>query len=254
MTFYLPLRIVRPCLFSPKPRLAPRPDVCRRNLCRYQSQRVLRDHCSSRPARVRVFFTPRATCFFASAMTTDATIDFETDAKLSFELPASPLSYSRLNTSRLQWPTSQTCVMYSELAIIESSQPYVTIDPRNGPCHSPEFSSIHYSPQPPPARTHQTTLEQTHISLMNDAIAIVVQTNLYTVKYNGVCIDLARRIFVVEKHRTLYNVQVDVSAPSVLSTLFNDRSICADNIRMLQRYANVVAILSERLKTRLCVF
>ena len=45
-----------------------------------------------------------------------------------------------------------------------------------------------------------------------------------------------------------------MSAPSVLSPPINDRSTCANLERPLQMYANVVAILSQRLKTRFCVF
>ena len=65
---------------------------------------------------------------------------------------------------------------------------------------------------------------------------------------------MARRIVVVKKRRILLNVRVDVSASSVLSTPIHDRSTRGNFDRPLQTYANVVAILSERLKTRLCVF
>ena len=103
-------------------------------------------------------------------------------------------------------------------------------------------------------RTHQTVLDQTHISPLNDAVARVVETNPYTFKNNGVPIDLARRIVVVEKRLILLNVRVDVSAPSVVSQPISDCSTTADLERPLETYANVVAILSERLKTRFCVF
>ena len=48
-------------------------------------------------------------------------------------------------------------------------------------------------------------------------------------------------------------MQVDVSAPSVLSTPIHNRSTRGDIDRPLQAYANIVAILSERLTTRFCV-
>ena len=70
----------------------------------------------------------------------------------------------------------------------------------------------------PPVRTQKTVLEQTHISPMNDAVAIVVETNQYTFLDNGVPIDLARRIVVVEKRRILLNVLVDVGAVSALAS------------------------------------
>ena len=89
--------------------------------------------------------------------------------------------------------------------------------------------------------------------MMNDAVAIVVETNPYTFKDNGVPIDLGRRIVVVDMRRTLLNVRVDMSAPLVISPPINDRSTRADLERPLQTYAYVVAILSERLKTRLFV-
>ena len=85
---------------------------------------------------------------------------------------------------------------------------------------------------------------------MNDAVAIVVEMNPYNFRDNNVPIDLAKRIVVVEK---LLNVRVYVSAPSVLSLPINDRSTRADLERPLQTYANVVAILSKRLKTRIFV-
>ena len=80
---------------------------------------------------------------------------------------------------------------------------------------------------------------------MTDAFAIIVETNPYTFRDNGVPIDLARRIVVVEKRRILLNVRVDMSAPSVLSPPVSDRSTCADLKRSLQTYANIVAIFSE---------
>ena len=87
------------------------------------------------------------------------------------------------------------------------------IDPRDEPSQLPELASSHWSFQPAPERTQQTALEQTHISPMNDAVVIVVETNPYTFRDNGVPIDFARRIVVVEKRRTLLNIRVDVSAP-----------------------------------------
>ena len=97
-------------------------------------------------------------------------------------------------------------------------------------------------------------LEQTHISSLNDVVVIVVETNPYPFKDNGVPIDLARRIVVVAKRRILLNVRVAVSPLSVLSQPISDRSTRTDIERYLQTYANFVAILSERLKTRFCVF
>ena len=59
--------------------------------------------------------------------------------------------------------------------------------------------------------TQQTALEQKHISPMNDAVVIFVETNQYTFRDNGVPIDLVRCIVVVEKRRILLNIRVDVS-------------------------------------------
>ena len=128
------------------------------------------------------------------------------------------------------------------------------IDLREEPRRTPESASSHWSALFPLVRTQQTVLEQTHISPMNDAVAIVVETNSYTFRDNGVPIDLVRRIVIVEKRRKLLNMRVDVSAPSVLSTPIQDRSTQGDIDRPLQTYANIVAILSDRLKTRFCVF
>ena len=89
---------------------------------------------------------------------------------------------------------------------------------------------------------------------MNDAVPIVVKTNPYNFRNNGVSIDLKLRIVFVEKRRTLLNVRVDMSAPSVLSPPINDRSTNANLERPLQTYMNVVAILSKRLKTSFCDF
>ena len=77
-------------------------------------------------------------------------------------------------------------------------------------------------------------LEQTYISQMNDAVAIVVKTNPYTFKNNGVPIDLARRIVIVEKRHIILNVRVDIPAPSVLSPPVSDLSNLADLERTLQ--------------------
>ena len=68
---------------------------------------------------------------------------------------------------------------------------------------------------------------------MNDAVAIIVETNLYTFSDKGVPIDQARRIVVVDKRRILLNVRVDVSAPSVLSQPIYDRSTRGDLDRPL---------------------
>ena len=112
----------------------------------------------------------------------------------------------------------------------------------------------HWSPLPPPVPTQQTALGQTHISPMSDAVAIVVKTNSYTFKNNGVPIDFVQLIVVVEKRRILLNMRVDVLAPSVLLTPIKDRSTRGDIYRPLQTYANIVAIFSKRLKTQFCVF
>ena len=234
--------------------LASRLPTCRRKLCRYRSQRVLRLHRPPRPARDLGFQTPRDPDSSSFATTGNALIQHGTEAGVPLESPASPISFSSWNTSRSQWPTSQTRVVSPELPSIETSPRNVTIDPREEPRRPPESASSHWSSQPPPVRTQQTALEQTHISLMNDAVAIVLETNPYTFRDNGFFIDLARRIVVVEKRRILLNVQVHMSAPSVLLPPVSDRSTRADLERPLQTYANLVAILSERLKTRLCVF
>ena len=141
---------------------------------------------------------------------------------------------------------SQTRVALPELPNIETSLRNVTIDSREEPCLLPESASSHWSPLPTPVLTQQIAVEQTHISPMNDAVAIVVETNPYIFRDNGVPIDLVRRILVVEKRRILLNMRVDVSAPSVLSTPIQDCSTRGDE-RPLQTYANIVAIFSERL-------
>ena len=157
------------------------------------------------------------------ATTGNEQIDLVTEAGVPLESPASPISYSSWNTSRSQWPMSQTRVVSPELPYIETSPRRVTIDPREEPRRPPESASSHWSPLPPPVRTQQTALEQTHISPMNDAVAIVVETNPYTFRDNGVPIDLVRRIVVVEKRRLLLNMRVNVSSPSVLSMPIQDR-------------------------------
>ena len=81
---------------------------------------------------------------------------------------------------------------------------------------------------------------------------IVVKTNPYTFRDNGVAINLARLIVVVEK-RKLANIGLDVSAPAVLSPPINDCSTRGDFERSLQTYSNVVTIIFERLKTRFCI-
>ena len=153
---------------------------------------------------------------------------------MPLESPSSPTSFSSWNTSRLQWPTSQTRVASSELPSIEISPRNVTIEPREEPRRRPKSATSHWSPLPPPVRTQQTALEQKHISPINDAVAIFVETNPYTVRDNGVPIDLVRRIVVVEKRRILLNMRVAVSAPSVLSTPIQDRSTHGDIDRPLQ--------------------
>ena len=149
---------------------------------------------------------------------------------------------------------SQNRVVSPELPTVESALQKVTIDPREERRRLPEFASSHWAPQPPPVRTQQTTLEQMHINPMNDAVAIIVVTYPYIFRDNDIFIDFARRIVVIEKRRIFLNVRVDMSAPSVLSPLISARSTRAALERPLQTYANLVAILSERLKTRFCVF
>ena len=117
-----------------------------------------------------------------------------------------------------------------------------------------EPASSHWSLQSPNVHTQQTALEQTDISPINDTVATVVETNPYTVRDNGVPIDMARRIVVVKKRRILLNVRVDLSTPSVFSPPISDRLTRADLKLPLQTYANCLAIFSERLKTRFCVF
>ena len=96
---------------------------------------------------------------------------------MPLESPASPISFSSSNTSRSQWPTSQTRVLSPELPSIETSSRNVTIDLREEPRRPPESASSHWSPLPPPVRTQKTALEQTYIDPMNDAVTIVVETN-----------------------------------------------------------------------------
>ena len=154
----------------------------------------------------------------AYAMTADVPIDFETKAEMPLNSTASPRSFSSWNTSRLLWPTSQTRVLSLKLPTVETTPRNVTtINPREKPLQPPELASSHWSPQPPFARTQQTALAQTHISPMNDAVAIVLEANPYTIRDNNVPIDLARRIVVVEKRRTLLNMRVDVGAVSAFA-------------------------------------
>ena len=205
-------------------------------------------------SRTRIPESASALDSSAFATTGNEPIDHGTEAGVPHESPASPISYSSWNTSRSQWPMSQTRVTSPELPNIETSPRNVTIDLREEPRRPPKSASSHWSPLPSPLRTRQTAIEQTHISPINDAVAIVVKTNPYTFNDNGVPIDIVRCIVVVEKRRILLNMRVDVSAPSVLSTPIQDRSTREDINRPLQTYANIVGIFSERLKTRFCVF
>ena len=233
---------------------APTPHLPSETLPIPESTNTLVPAPSSSSSRTRVPDASNITDPSAFAMTDDAPIKLVTEAKVPLASPASPISFSSLNTSRAQWPTSQTRVALPELPSIETSPRNVTIDPREEPRRPPESASSNWSPLPPPVRTQQTELEQTHISPMNDAVAIVLKTNPYTFRDNGVPIDLVRRIVLVEKRRILLNMRVDVSAQSVLSTPIQDRSTCRDIDRALQTYANIVTILLERLKTQFCVF
>ena len=219
------------------------PPTCRRKLPIPESTSTPAPPPFSSSSRTRVPDAANIPDLSASATTGDAPTELVTEAEVPLESPASPISFSSWNTSRSQWPTSQTRVALPELPSIETLPRNVTIDPRDEPRRPPESASSHWSPLPPPVRTQQTELEQTHISPINDAVAIVVETNPYTFRDNGVPIDLVRRIVVVEKRRILLNMRVDVSAPSVLSTPIQDRSTRGDIDRPLQTYANIVAIL-----------
>ena len=190
----------------------------------------------------------------ASAMTGYASIELVTEAEVPLESLASPILFNSWNTSRSQRPTSQTRVASPELPSIETSPRNLTIDLREKTRHPPEYASSHWSPLPQPLRTQQTVIEQTRICPINDAVAIIVETNPYTFREKGVPIDFVRRIVKVEKRRILLKMRVDVSAPSELSTPIQDRSTCGDIDRPLQTYANIVTIFSGRLKTRLCLF
>ena len=110
---------------------------------------------------------------------------------------ALPILFISWNTLRSQWTTCQSRVASPELPSIETSPRNVTIDPREEYRCQPESASSHWSPLPPRLRTQHTALEQTHISPINDAVAIVVETNPYTCRDNGVTIDLVRRIVVI---------------------------------------------------------
>ena len=208
---------------------------------------------TSSSSRTRIPDSASALDSSAFATTGNEPINLATEAGVPLESPAS-FSYSSWNTSRSQWPMSQTRVLSPELPNIETSPRNVTIDSREEPRRPPESASSHWSPLPPPVRTQQTALEQMHISPMNDTVAIVVATNPYTFRNNGVPIDLVPRIVVVIKRHILLNMGVDISAPSVLSTPIQDRSTRKDIDQPLQTYADIVAILSVRLKTRFCVF
>ena len=177
----------------------------------------------SSSSRTRILDSASALDASAFATTSNELIDLVTEAEVPVKSPASSISYSSWNTSRSQWPMSQTRVISAESPNIETSPRKVTIDLREEPRRPSESTSSHWSPLPPTVRFQQTTLEQTHISPMNDAVAIVVETNPYTYRDNGVPIDLVRRIVVVEKRRILLNMRVDMSALSVLSTPIQDR-------------------------------
>ena len=205
-------------------------------------------------SRTRVPDAARIPEFSASATTGDAPIKLVTEAEVPLESPASPILFISYNTSRSQWPTSHTRVVSLELSSAETSPRNVTIDSGDEMCRPPESASSHWSPLLPPMRTQQTALMQTHISPINDAVAIVIDTNPYTFRDNGVPIDLVQRNVVVKKRRILLNMRVDVSALSVLSTPIHDCWTRGNIDRPLHTYANIVAILSERLKTRFCVF
>ena len=198
----------------------------------------------------------------ASATTGDAPIELMTETEVPVESPASPISFSSWNRSRSQWPTFQTRVASPELPSIETSPRNVTIDPREEPRRPPESVSSHWSPLPPHVRAQQTALEQPHISPMKDAVAIVVETNPYTFRDNGVCIDLVvRGIVVVEKRRILLNMRMDVSTISPLdadsrslksrryrSTAADVREYCRDSFGTTEDA--VLFILRPRIQTR----
>ena len=88
---------------------------------------------------------------------------------------------------------------------------------------------------------------------MNDAVAIIVETNPNTFRENRVPI-VARRIVVVEKRCILMNERINMSGPSMLSPPVSDRSNCAYFERPLQTYFDHGKIFSERLKTRIFLF
>ena len=204
--------------------------------------------------RTRVSDAASIPDFCAFATTNDASIELVTETDVPFESPASPNSFISWNIFRLQWPTLQSRVVSPKLPSVEITPRNVTIDPREKLRRLPKFASSNLSPLSPSVRTQQTALEQTHSSPINDAVAIVVETRPYTFSDNGVSIDLVQCIVVVDKRRILLNIRVNVSAPLMLSTPIHDHSTCGDIDRPLQTYANIVAILSERLKTRFGVF
>ena len=116
---------------------------------------------TSTPAPPRLSFisqtrVPDAACVFdpsASATTGNAPIELVTEAKVSVESSASPISFSSWNTSSLQWERSQTCVASFELPSIETLPHNVTIDLRNKTRRPYDYASKYYwSPLPPPGR------------------------------------------------------------------------------------------------------
>ena len=131
---------------------------------------------------------------------------------------------------------SQTRVESLELPNIETSPRNVTIDLREKLRRPLESATSHWSPLPPPVSTQHSALKQTHISPMNNVVAIIVETNSYNFRDNGVPIDSVRQIVVVEKRRILLNMRVDLSAPSVLSTPIQDCSTRGYIDRSLQTF------------------
>ena len=93
---------------------------------------------SSRPRIPDSASIPDSSSF---ATTGNAPIDHETKTGVPLESPASPISFSSCNTSRSQWPTSQTRVASPELLTVKSSPRNVTSDPHDEPRQPPELAS-----------------------------------------------------------------------------------------------------------------
>ena len=147
----------------------------------------------------------------------------------------------------------------------------VMIDPCDVPRQAPEATSSHWSPQPLSARISPPIAPILVSARISPPIAVILASPRIFPPIAPILVSaqtsqrsspiplelssptsLLSFLLILLPLPLLYPPQI--LKPSVLSQPISDRSTRADLERPLQTYANVVAILSERLKTRFCVF